>query len=540
MRKSFEYTYFFLLMAVYFLALLLRPVFSPLEVRCAEIAREMVCSGDYFITQINSVVYKSGVLPGLQFNALLARFLGASQFVLRLSSFVSVACCAWLIYYFFRTKRYSRLMAQFGVCLFLSMPAVFFVGTSTLPDMFFVLLTVLSFGALYSCQEQHVRIYPAILVYLCSGVLAGFACCLKDFSGFFIPFISYMLYLITMKRKKDLLLFPGIMFIESLMILLLWNLLNPHVEYIHFLSELTAVHTRFEFQFCALESLTALLFGCIFWLPFFAASCIGLGKKLWHDNMLRMSVIFLAVSLCQFFFFDSSPSSVLFVILPITIVTVAGMRSWLISSWGRRYLYCTAGAFLFIDLFVVIFLFIGFVSDFSVLQMFYKDEAWLWLLSVVFFSFSMVSVVFLFYEKKLWQKVRCFLFALLPVMLLFMCVYPRSVLGWKAPAALLEKLPPVSKETMVVTVSDLLPDPCWGLKRRDIVLLDSGDPAAEWKRHSENQKFGSVLLILKKTDFERGKRYGIFTSDFVWQKNWDREEPCVAVKYQYNMKDLKE
>lgn len=541
MRKSFENVYFVLLLAAYFLALLLRPVFSPLEVRCAEIAREMVGSGDYFVSQINSVMYKTGVFPGLQFSALLARFLGVSQFVFRLLSFASVSCCAWMVYYFFRTRKYSRLTAQFAVCLFLTMPAVFFAGTAILPDMFFVLLTVLSFGVLYSCAyEPHNKRFPAILVYLCSGVLAGFACCLKDISGLIIPLVAYMIFLITVKRNKELLFFPWIMLIESLMILLLWNLLDPHEKYVHFLSELTAVHTRFEFHFCTLNDVLSLLFGGMFWLPFFVVSCIGLGKKLWYDNTLRMSVIFLAVSLCRFFFFDPSPSTILFVVFPAAILTAAGFRSWLIRPWGRRYLFYGAGFLLLTDLLAVILLFIGFFADYSVLHIFYKDEAWLWMLAVVFFTFSMVNLVFLFYEKKSWQKVRCFLFALFPLMLLFVCVYPRSVLGRHAPAVLLDRLPPISKDTMIVTVSDLLPELCWGLKRQDIVLLDSGDPAAEWKRRSGNQKFGSVLLVLKKTDYEKGKRYGIFPDNAVWRKNWEREEPCTIVKYQYNMKDLKE
>ena len=538
-RKSFEYNYFLMLVVVYFLALQFRPVFSPIEVKCAEFIREMVMSGDLFSLQMNSEVYKDGVLPGLQISALLAKMISPWRFILRLFSFGSVCFCAWLMYYFFRIKNYSRLTAQFAVCVFLTMPAVFIGGTSVMPDMFFVLLTVLSYGVLYACQERFERIYPAVLVYLCSGMIAGFACCMKDFSGFFLPLIAFTLFLISTKRWKDLLLFPGILFIESLMILLLWNLLNPHVEYVHLLSDLTAVHTRFSIRLCSLKSLLGLIGGGIFWLPFFVASCIGLGRKLWSNNMHRMSVLFLLVALLHFIFFDSSLAAILFILFPMTVLTAAGMRSFLICHWGKRLLYIVAGSLLFFDVVAVALFFIGFFADLPSLAVFYKDEAWLWLLAIVFCMSSAIGVIFLFSEKSLCQKIRCLLFAFFPFFLILMCVYPRAVAGQIAPSSLLKNMPEVSQDTMIATVTDLLPDVCWGLKRSDIVLLDSGNPTAEWMQRLGNKKFASVLLVLKEQDYERGMRYGIFPDNAVWYKKWDRDVPCVLVKYQYNTKDLK-
>ena len=528
-----------MLVVVYFLALQFRPVFSPIEVKCAEIIREMVMSGDLFSLQLNSEVCKDGVLPGLQLSALLAKMIAPWRFVLRLLSFGSVCCCAWLMYYFFRIKCYSRLTAQFAVCIFLTMPAVFIAGTSVMPDMLFVLLTILSYGVLYSCQERPARIYSFVLMYLCSGVIAGFACCMKDFSGFFLPLISFMVFLITSKRWKDLLLFPGIMFIESLMILLLWNLLNPHVEYVHFLSDLTAVHTRFSIRLCSLKSLLGLIGGGIFWLPFFVASCIGLGKNLWRNNMLRMSLIFLLVALFRFILFDSSVAAILFILFPMTVLTAVGMRSFLIRHWGKRLLYIVAGSLLIFNLATVSLFFIGFFENVPSLTVFYKDEAWLWMLAIVFLISSAVGVVFLFAERSLCQKLRCLLFAFFPFFLILMCVYPRAVAGEIAPASLLKNMPEISHDTMIATVSEFLPDVCWGLKRSDVVLLDSGDAAAEWVQRLGNKKFASVLLILKAHDYERGKRYGIFPDNAVWHKKWNRDVPCVLVKYQYNTKDLK-
>jgi 4-amino-4-deoxy-L-arabinose transferase len=538
-RKSFEYNYFIMLVVVYFLALQFRPVFSPNEVKCAEVIREMVMSGDLFSWQLNSEAYKEGVLPGLQLSALLAKIFHPWRFVLRLLSFGSVCCCAWLMYYFFRIKKYSRLTAQFAVCLFLTMPTVFIVGTSVMPDMFFVLLTILCYGVLYSCQERFTRIYSAVLVYLCSGMIAGFACCMKDFSGLLLPLTAFTLFLITSKRWKDLLLFPGIMFIESLMILLLWNLLIPHVEYVHLLSDLTAVHTRFGIRLCSLKSVLFLIAGGILWLPFFVASCIGLGKKLWNNNMLRMTVLFLVVALLYYILFDASLASCLFILFPMTVLTAAGMRSFLIRYWGERLLNTVAGTLLFFDLAAVVLFFIGFFTNLPLPVIFYKDEAWLWLLAIVFLISSAVGVIFLFSEKRLCQKIRCLLFAFFPFFLILMCVYPRAVAGQIAPASLLKNIPAVSHDTMIATVTDLLPDVCWGLKRRDIVLLDSGNPTAEWMYRLGNKKFASVLLVLKERDYERGMRYGIFPDNAVWYKKWDRDVPCVLVKYQYNTKDLK-
>lgn len=539
-RKFFEYHYFLLLLAVYFTALQFRPVFSPAEVLCAEFVREMVLSGDFFSLQLNSEVYKPGILPGVQISALLAEVFSLWQFFLRLLSFGAVCFCAWLIYYFFRIKKYSRLTAQTAVCIFFTMPAVFFAGTSVLPDMFFALLTVLSSGVLFSCQDRDRGFYPAVLVYLCSGLLAGTACCLKDFSGLLLPLVSYLIYLVTAKRWKDLLLFPVIMFIECLLILLLWNWFNPKVEYIHFLSELTAMHTRIEFRLCSFRDLMQLIAGGIFWIPFFAAACIGFGKKLWQNEMLRMTVLFLATALCHFLFFDSSLSSILFVILPVTILTAAGLRVSLFrKSWGKRFLHGVSGSLLFLDLAALLMFFSGFFAGLPPLDIFYKDEAALWLFTIVFFSFSAVCVVFLLYEKQIWQKFRCFLFSLFPFILILTCIYPRSVIGKTAPAMLLRDLPPIQDSTMVVTVTRYLPDVCWGLKRRDVVLLDSGDPVEEWKQRSANKKFGSVLLILSKQDYDQGTQKGIFPDNAVWSRNWDRDVPCVIVKYRYNMKDLK-
>lgn len=538
-RKSFEYSCFWLLLIVYFLSMQLRPVFSPDEVLCAEIVREMIQSGDWFSMQLNSGIIAPGILPGLQLNALFAKCFSVNPFFLRLVSFGAVCCCAWLFYYFFRINKFSRLTAQFASCVFLTMPAVFFYGCSVMPDILFALMTVLVYGVLIACQKKYILI-PPMCVYLICGLLAGVACCLKDFSGLFIPLIAFELYLLTEKRKKDLVLFPCIMMIECLIILLLWNMLNPHVEYVHLLTDLTAEHTRFSFHLCPPIRLLKLIGGVLFWLPFFIVSCIALGKRLWQNTLWRLMIIFLAVVLLHFLFVDSSAAAILLIVFPVTVLTAAGMRNWLVLSWGKRFFRIFTISVMILDLCLVALVFAGFFTGVDSLHWFRKEEAWLWLLTIVGLSFSAVCMVFLLDEKRLWQKVRYILFALLPFILLFPVLYPRSLTAAIAPSSGLNKLPFIPRETMICTVSDLLPDVCWGLKRNDIVLLDSGDPAAEWKRRLGDEKFGAVLVILKTTDFEKGRRAGIFPRDPVWQKNWiHRCIPCKIVMYQYNTRDLK-
>lgn len=538
-RKSFEYSCFWLLLIVYFLSMQLRPVFSPDEVLCAEIVREMIRSGDWFSMQLNSGIITTGVLPGLQLNALFAKCFSVNPFFLRLVSFGAVCCCAWLFYYFFRINKFSRLTAQFASCVFLTMPAVFFYGCSVMPDILFVLSTMLVFGLLTLCCREHSHI-PAVFIYLIGGLLAGVACCLKDFCGLLILFIAFEIYLLTEKRKKDLFIFPCIMGIECLVILLLWNLLNPHVEYVHLLSELITGHTHFQLHVCSPERIFILLLGILFWLPFFVVSCVSLREKLWQNKLWRLTSIFLVLSFFHFLFIDSSASSVLLIVFPVTLLTGGGIRRSFIQPWNKLFFKILAISILLIDLICVIIIFAAFFTDCMFLQLYGKDEAWLWLLMIVGLVFSAVCAVFLLNEKSTWLKLRYYLFALMPFMILFLIQYPRSVISAFAPATHLQNIPAVPENAMICTVSELLPEVCWGVKRDDIVLLDSGNPAAEWQQRLGNKSFGSVLIILKTSDYRKGRQAGIFPNDPVWQKNWVHHNvPCKIVMYQYKTRDLR-
>ncbi|MBR2426338.1 MAG: glycosyltransferase family 39 protein [Lentisphaeria bacterium] len=538
-RKTFEINYTLLMLAVYFLSMQLRPLFSPNEVLCAEFAREIALSGDWFSLQLNSEIFKPGIIPGVQLSALLVKCFGASRFIVRLLPFVSVCIYAWMLYYFLRSRSYSRLTGQFAVCILLTMPAVFFYGCSAMPDILFTVFTILCYGVLLCCQERYRKIVPSMLVYLISGVIAGIACCLKDFGGLLIPLAAFAIYSITEKRYKELLLFPGIMFIECLVILLCWNLCNPHVEYLHWLSELTAEHTRLQFKLCPPRRILILLAGTLFWLPFFTASCIGLGKKLWKDSTLRFTGIFLCTVLCYFLFIDSSVAVILLIVFPLTILTVAGAKHWLILQRLELGLNIFAIVLLLLDFAAVLLLFCGFFEKGGWLHFFGKDEAAIWLLTIVALCFSGVSLFFMLHEKRLWYKIRCYLNSLFPLFMVVMCIYPRAFIAGFAPSAGLHGLPELRKDTMICTSSEALPDVCWGLKRNDVVLLDSGDPFKEWKRRLGNEKFGSVLLILKSSEWEKGKNSGIFPDDPTWQKTWKRNVPYKIVMYQYNTRELK-
>ena len=171
---------------IYLLAPTERALFTPDELRYAEVPREILSTGDWVVPRLAGVRYFEKPPLGYWVNALAQSTFGENRFAVRLPSTLSAGLTALLVFAF--TKRWSGRTATglFAAAVYLSFVEVYVIGTFNVLDG---ILTLFLTAAIIAFQRAITASKPAEQrrFALAAGAAAGCAFLTKGFLGLAVP-----------------------------------------------------------------------------------------------------------------------------------------------------------------------------------------------------------------------------------------------------------------------------------------------------------------------------------------------------------------
>ena len=205
--KYFGWIFLFFIV-VFIIPLGSRPMLAPEEFIQAEIAREMVASGNYTLpslfneVQIGRFPMSSWLMAGC------FKLFGVNAFAARLPAAAAVGLTALLIAWFIQQTMRDEKLAALSALIYMAFSVTIFTGsTAQYPAVFtFFAATALGMGFLAS-QEEKINRRKVLLIFL-SGIFAGAAFLTGGLAGVVLPVVIFLLYLLCNHRYKELLIIP--------------------------------------------------------------------------------------------------------------------------------------------------------------------------------------------------------------------------------------------------------------------------------------------------------------------------------------------
>jgi len=215
-------------MLIYIVPLGLRDLWSPDEIRYAEIAREMVSSGDWTVPTFNGLRYFEKPVMGHWMNAIAQLLFGENNFSARAASVFSTAgtaaCLLLLVTHFI-----NRQTAWISAAIFISLFMVAGVGSYNVLDNMLMLWLTAAFSAFYfavSASNSSARFE----YYGLAGLFCGLAFLSKGFLALLLPVIVVLPYLLWQKQFLPILRWGWWVVAVALLICLPWALAIHAVE----------------------------------------------------------------------------------------------------------------------------------------------------------------------------------------------------------------------------------------------------------------------------------------------------------------------
>ena len=191
-------------------------LWNPDEPRYAQVAREMMQTGQYVLPHINAEIYPDKPPLFFWLIALVSKPFGdVTAFSARFPSALA-ALFIILLTYFLGRKLYSPLTGFIAALVLFTSSEFFMITTSARIDIPLTLCTTLAlflFFCGYTRSNGRKKYY--IASYLCMGL----AVLMKGPVGFFVPFISIMLFLTARKelyRLKQMQLGKGLLIVAGI------------------------------------------------------------------------------------------------------------------------------------------------------------------------------------------------------------------------------------------------------------------------------------------------------------------------------------
>ncbi len=190
--------------AVYLGTIWQRQLFFPDETRYAEIAREMLASGDFVKPSLCGLDYYENPVMGHWLNALSTRIFGEAKGTVRFMPALCSLLGALFIGLFVHRGRTGRELDQYIVPLwFLTFAFVYVTGTYGVSDAQFSMFVTASLCCFYFAFTEEKR-HLTILFLAFSGIAAGCAFLTRGFSGIVLPAAAAAGFLIWQKDWKKL------------------------------------------------------------------------------------------------------------------------------------------------------------------------------------------------------------------------------------------------------------------------------------------------------------------------------------------------
>ncbi len=515
-------------LVVYILPIGGRPLISPDETRNAEIAREMVESGNFITPTLNGVRYFEKPPLSYWCSSLSFRLFGQNPFALRLPCILVMLGTALMVY-LLTARFYDRKLALIATAIFATYPLVFVLGTVAITDMYLTFFVTATMTAYFFAIQEGVSQKRRLLLLFLAGILSAFAFLSKGFIAFAIPVICIVPYLIWDRKWKLIFTTPWLPLLGAVLVLAPWGIVIHRQEpdfwhYFFFVEHIQrffggekAQHGNHIFYF-----IPVFLGGIALWVIMLPDVFKGVRRQISTSPLLKFA---LCSFVMPFLFFSLSSGKLATYILPcfapFAILTAGGLQKTFIEE-KREFLFRLTIRIFWILLFltvtaVLVNLLTGFPQT-----LFMKHEAWKAGLIVLAAGLWATGMRFSLLAKEPHLKLLVFMASLFPVVIGANIVFPDVVAERKAPVAFLESLRPLipAENCIIVTNRRPFQDVCWAFKTRDMRMYGSpgeieyGLSYPEAKHRflkdfddlealvwDQRKKKGSVIFVSRTDDF---------------------------------------
>jgi len=469
-----------LFLLIYLVPLGVRPITIPDEFRYAEIAREMISSGDWVVPHLNGLRYFEKPVLGHWLNALAVSLFGENAFAIRFPSAMAAGISALLIFLLVRRFAGGYSAGILAAAVFLTCQGVFGVGTCSVLDTIltlFVTGSMVSFFFAYRENEAGRRIGLLIL----GGGLCGLAFLTKGFVAFAIPVVAVLPFLIWERRGREFFGMLWVPIIAAIVVVLPWTVLihlrepdfwhyffwTEHIR--RFLSPYNSQHSEPFWYFVPVLVGLALP-----WTVLFPAAVSGVGRARLHHALIRFAVCWF---LFPFLFFSLSRGKLATYILPcfppLAVLLAEGLRNYLNEAKKRAF---NMGVLLLAVMVAVtaLTLVLSQIADIPGFAAYGPAETWKWVLGAFGFLAWSALLVLAWKSSDSQRKLAFFCAAPLLFMLVGPLLIPDQVKARIAPGAfLLDHADRIRPDTVIVSDKQLVSAVCWCYKRDDVYLFDA-------------------------------------------------------------------
>ncbi|WP_299494573.1 lipid IV(A) 4-amino-4-deoxy-L-arabinosyltransferase [uncultured Shewanella sp.] len=463
---------FFVLL--YLLPLGLRDLWSPDELRHAEIAREMVQSGDWIVPRFNDIRYFEKPIMGHWMNAISQTLFGENNFSVRAASAFSTLGSALCLFVLMR-HFYDQKHALVTIAIFLSLFLVTNLGTYSLVDSMLNLWLTAAFCSFYFAamgQTFHQR----LLHYSLAGFFCALALLTKGFLALALPVIVVIPFMIWQGKLTQILRWGGWVMLVATLFTLPWALAihraEPDfwhyffwIEHIQrFAAEKAQHHAPFWYY------LPYLLLASLPWLFLLPSAFKHLAPQ-WQQPLIRYAFLW---ALLPLVFFSAANGKIVTYILPcmppLAILLSLGLTRAIENNAKGVMLGSQLNAltFTFIPIVILVLFYSG------ALPLNADEQHRPWLLALACFYWATLAIIAL-KAQRLHSKISSYMAMPLGIFLLAWAIIPDISTHSKMPAQFMAQIKPlINKETLLIADNpDTMSAFNWYFKRQDVYLTHS-------------------------------------------------------------------
>ena len=470
-----------LLAAIYLVLLAIRPLAENDEFRYAEIAREMLVSGNWVSPTLSGVRYFEKPVFGYWVNAISLSLFGETALAARLPSALFTVLTALFIYQFARKVTKRTFVPGFAAFAYLSCVFVWSVGSIAILDPLLGLPVTAAIGLYYlayTATRSAARLWLLALV----GVAAGVAFLTKGFLALALPVIVVAPFLIWRREWSRLFSDLWLPVVAATAVALPWALLiheqqpdfwryffwEEHIR--RFFGDQAAQHSRPVWFFLAALPALALP-----WTVAVPAAVAGLRRSIGDRPLVVYLSLWFAL---PFLFLSLSSGKLLTYVLPCfppaALLFALGIDRSLADNATRGLrrgalalgvFFAAACAYLLVNR-------LGIAGR----LLFAPAETVRWLLALLGVGFcAAVALVAARADTPAWSRPWVLGWSVLGLFLFLPLALPESLRESKMPGEFLARVRAASPGAIVVSHGSLVRSVSWVFKRTDNYVLGPGE-----------------------------------------------------------------
>ncbi|MCL1126928.1 lipid IV(A) 4-amino-4-deoxy-L-arabinosyltransferase [Shewanella surugensis] len=483
---AFAIPLFFIVL--YILPLGLRELWSPDELRHAEIAREMVQSSDWIVPRFNNIRYFEKPIMGHWMNASAQVLFGENNFSVRAASALSTlgtALCLFLLVNHFANRKHALVT----IAIFLSLFLVTNLGTYSLVDSMLNFWLTAAFCGFYFATQS--KSFNARLLYY---TLAGFFCALalltKGFLALALPVIVILPFMLWQQQFMQILRWGGWVIFIAIITSLPWALAIHQaepgfwhyffwVEHIQRFSANEAQHHAPVWYY-----LPYLLLASLPWL-FLAPSAFKHLHNQWTQPLVRFALLW---ALLPFLFFSAANGKLVTYILPCMPPLAILLGFGLIRAIKKNTPGLILGSKLNAGFFCLLPIVILILYYANLLPVTAEEYHRPWLLALVCFYWAGLALIAT-KTSHLDSQISCYMFMPAGLFLLSWAIIPTISSDSKMPAQFMSQISPlVNDNTLLIADNpDTMSAFNWYFKRQDVYLSHTKGELAYGLNYEEAQ-----------------------------------------------------